>query len=95
MMRRSKLSTTKGRPRGQIIDAVSIRDRPAEVEDRAIPGHWEGDLLTGSRNSHITALVERHSRYTVLAEVAGKDTKSVTEALIREVGKIPANLRKT
>ena len=95
MMRRSKLSTTKGRPRGQIIDAVSIRDRPAEVEDRAIPGHWEGDLLTGSRNSHIATLVERHSRYTVLAEVAGKDTKSVTEALIREVGKIPANLRKT
>jgi len=95
MMRRSKLSTTKGRPRGQIIDAVSIRDRPAEVEDRAIPGHWEGDLLTGSKNSHVATLVERHSRYTVLAKVAGKDTKSVTEALIREVGKIPANLRKT
>jgi IS30 family transposase len=95
MMRRSKLSTTKGRPRGQIIDAVSIRDRPAEVEDRAIPGHWEGDLLTGSQNSHVATLVERHSRYTVLAKVAGKDTKSVIEALIREVGKIPANLRKT
>jgi IS30 family transposase len=95
MMRRSKLSTTKGRPRGQIIDAVSIRDRPAEIEDRPIPGHWEGDLLTGSQNSHIATLVERHSRYTVLAKVAGKDTKSVIEAFVREVSKIPADLRKT
>ena len=95
MMRRSKLSTTKGRPRGQIIDAISIKDRPAEVEGRAIPGHWEGDLLTGSRNSHIATLVERHSRYTVLVKVAGKDSKSVLEALVREVCKIPANLRKT
>lgn len=95
MMRRSKLSTTKGRPRGQIIDAISIRDRPAEVEDRAVPGHWEGDLISGSHNSHIATLVERHSRFTVLARVAGKDTHSVIDALKREVLKIPESLRKS
>lgn len=95
MMRRSKLSTTKGRPRGQIIDAVSIRERPAEVADRAVPGHWEGDLLTGSHNSHIATLVERHSRFTILVQVAGKDTNSVITALTREVNKIPASLKKT
>ncbi len=95
MMRRSKLSTTKGRPRGQIIDATSISERPAEVADRAIPGHWEGDLLTGSHNSHIATLVERHSRFTILVQVAGKDTNSVVTALTREVNKIPASLRKT
>lgn len=95
MMRRSKLSTTKGRPRGQIIDAISIRERPAEVADRAVPGHWEGDLLTGSHNSHIATLVERHSRFTILVQVAGKDTNSVITALTREVNKIPASLKKT
>lgn len=95
VMRRSKLSTTKGRPRGQIIDAVSIRERPAEVADRAVPGHWEGDLLTGSHNSHIATLVERHSRFTILVQVAGKDTNSVITALTREVNKIPASLKKT
>lgn len=95
MMRRSKLSTTKGRPRGQIIDAVSIRERPAEVADRAVPGHWEGDLLTGSHNSHIATLVERHSRFTILVQLAGKDTNSVITALTREVNKIPASLKKT
>jgi IS30 family transposase len=95
MMRRSKLSTTKGRPRGQIIDAVSIRERPAEVAGRAVPGHWEGDLLTGSHNSHIATLVERHSRFTILVQVAGKDTNSVITALTREVNKIPASLKKT
>ena len=95
MMRRSKLSTTKGRPRGRIIDAISISERPAEVADRTIPGHWEGDLLAGSHNSHIATLVERHSRYTILAKVTGKDTNSVITALVREVNKIPTNLKKT
>lgn len=80
MMRRSKASTTKGQPRGQIIDAVSIRERPAEAEDRAIPGHWEGDLISGSDNSHIATLVERHSRYAMLVRVKGKDTASVVDA---------------
>jgi IS30 family transposase len=91
-MRRSRKSTTQGQPRGQIIDAVSIRERPADVEDRAVPGHWEGDLLSGSTNSHIATLVERKSRYIVLVHVAGKDTDSVVGGLTREALKLPENL---
>ena len=89
MMRRGKTATTAGQPRGQIIDAVSISDRPPTVEDRAIPGHWEGDLLSGSGNSHIATLVERHSRYVILVKLAGKDTQSVVNALIHQVRKLP------
>lgn len=92
-MRQSKLATPM--PRGGIIDAVSIRERPAEVEDRAIPGHWEGDLITGANNSHIATLVERRSRFTMLVKVAGKDTASVVTALSRQVRKLPAELRKS
>lgn len=95
MMRRSKFATTEGQPRGRIIDAVSIRERPASVEDRAIPGHWEGDLISGSKNSHIATLVERHSRFTLLVKLEGKDTKSVISALIREVQKLPTELRQS
>lgn len=95
MMRRSKKASSDGQPRGQIIDAVSIRDRPAEVEDRAIPGHWEGDLISGANNSHIATLVERKSRYTMLVKVEGKDTTSVVSALIRQVQNLPAELRQT
>ena len=80
MMRRSRKATTAGQPRGQIVDAVSIRERPAEIEDRAIPGHWEGDLLSGAGNTHV---VERQSRFTMLVRVAGKDTNSVVAALCR------------
>ena len=92
-MRRSKLATAM--PRGGIIDAVSIRERPAEVEDRAVPGHWEGDLITGSNNSHIATLVERHSRFVMLVKVKGKDTTSVVSALSRQVRTLPATLRKS
>lgn len=92
MMRRGKTSTTGGQTRGQIIDAVSIKDRPAEIEDRAIPGHWEGDLITGSGNSHIATLVERHSRYLMLVKVRGKDTKTVVDALVRQVKRLPDGL---
>ena len=95
MMRRGKYSTTAGQPRGQIVDAVSISERPAEVEDRAIPGHWEGDLITGSKNSHIATLVERHSRYVMLVHVAGKDTSSVVNALVRQVKTLPEGLMST
>lgn len=89
MMRRGKTASTEGQPRGQIIDAVSIRDRPASVEDRALPGHWEGDLISGSKNSHIATLVERHSRFVMLVQVAGKDTTSVVSALVRQVKTLP------
>ncbi len=93
MMRRSKRSTTRGQPRGRIIDAVSISERPAEIEDRAIPGHWEGDLISGSNNSHIATLVERQSRYTMLVKLEGKDTDTVVGALIKQVRRLPSELR--
>ena len=89
IMRRGRTATTAGQTRGQIIDAVSIRDRPAEIEDRAIPGHWEGDLMSGARNSHIATLVERSSRFVMLVKVAGKDSDSVVSALIARVQHLP------
>src|SRR5271154_2153798 len=88
-MRRSLHATVSGQSRGQIVDAVSIRERPAEVEDRAIPGHWEGDLLSGAKNSYIATLVERHSRFAMLVKVPGKDTEAVVQALSRHVRKTP------
>lgn len=92
IMRRGRTATTAGQTRGQIIDAVSIRDRPAEIEDRAIPGHWEGDLLSGARNSHIATLVERSSRFVMLVKVGGKDSDSVVGALIQQVQTLPQGL---
>jgi IS30 family transposase len=71
---------------------VSIRERPALVEDRAVPGHWEGDLVSGSNNSHIATLVERHTRYVMLAKVDGKDTETVINALIKQAHKLPKEL---
>jgi IS30 family transposase len=95
MMRRAKSASTAGQPRGQIIDGLSIRDRPAEVDDRAIPGHWEGDLMTGSKNTHMATLVERQSRFTMLVKVPGKDTASVVTALSRHVRTLPRALRRS
>jgi IS30 family transposase len=94
-MRRAKTASTAGQRRGQIIDAVPISARPAEIADRAVPGHWEGDLITGSKNSHIATLVERHSRYTMLVKVKAKDTETVVAAVKRQITKLPAELRKT
>ena len=91
-MRRSKRATTNGQTRGQIVDAVSIAERPASVEDRAVPGHWEGDLLSGAHNTHIATLVERTSRYVQLVRVSGKDTTTVVSALIRAVQRLPDGL---
>src|SRR3984957_8139183 len=88
-IRRSRSAGAKGDRRGQIADLVSIRERPAAVEDRAVPGHWEGDLLSGSKNSHIATLVERHTRYVMLAKVANKDTQTVISALIRQPTTLP------
>ena len=92
IMRRGKTSSTQGQTRGQIVDAVSISERPAEIEDRAIPGHWEGDLLSGGNNTHIATLVERHSRYVLLVRVRGKDTDNVVTALVKQVKRLPAGL---
>jgi IS30 family transposase len=91
-MRRSQHATTAGQTRGQIIDAVSIRERPACIEDRAIPGHWEGDLLAGKSNSHIATLVERQSRFVMLVRLPGKDTSNVVRALTRRVRALPHGL---
>lgn len=95
MMRRSKKASSEGQPRGQIVDAVSIRERPPEVEDRAIPGHWEGDLISGSKNTHIATLVERKTRFTILVKTEGKDTNSVVSAMIRQVQTLPLELRRS
>jgi IS30 family transposase len=94
-IRRSRHSRDSGHHSGQIVDAISIRERPAEIEDRAIPGHWEGDLLGGTNNSHIATLVERHSRFVALVKVPSKDTAAVVAALSRHVRKLPASLRRS
>jgi IS30 family transposase len=94
-IRRSQRTDPNGDRRGQIKDLVSIRQRPAAVEDRAVPGHWEGDLLSGSRNSYIATLVERHTRYVMLAKVANKDTETVISALIKQAKVLPSELYKS
>ena len=91
-IRRSRHASLKRDGLGQITNAVSISERPASIEDRAVPGHWEGDLLAGSRNSYIATLVERQSRYVMLVKVANKDTASVVSALIKQARKLPREL---
>src|SRR6202163_541048 len=95
LIRRSRHSRAGGKSHGQIVDAISISERPAEVEDRAVPGHWEGDLLAGSKNTHIATLVERHSRFVMLIKVSSKDTTTVVAALSQHVGRLPASLRRS
>jgi len=93
-MRQAKAA--KGRHgHGKILDMVSIRERPAEVEDRAVPGHWEGDLLTGTNDTHIATLVERHSRFTMLVKLTRKDSATVVAALAAQIGKLPEELRRS
>lgn len=94
-MRRSRHHTQKTENHGRIVDAISISERPATAEDRAIPGHWEGDLLFGSHNSQIATLVERQTRYVMLVKVAGKDTETVVNALIKNARKLPQELYKS
>jgi IS30 family transposase len=94
-MRRPGAKKSAGDARGQIKDMVSIKQRPASVEDRAVPGHWEGDLLTGPNNSQIATLVERHTRYVMLVKVANKETQTVIPALIRQSRKLPGELKKS
>ncbi len=95
VMRRSRHKTLKGEGLGQITNTVSIRERPAEAEDRAVPGHWEGDLLCGSNNSQIATLVERHTRYVMLVRLKSKDTETVINALIKQAHKLPRELYKS
>ncbi len=94
-MRRSKRSTRHGQGRGQIIGAVPIRERPAEVADRAVPGHWEGDLLVGGKNTQVATLVERRSRFTMLVKLPAKDTDTVVDALRRRIRTLPSEMRRT
>jgi len=91
-MRRSRHHTQKRDGHGRITGTVSIRERPALVEDRAVPGHWEGDLVSGSNNSHIATLVERYTRYVMLAKVNGKGTETEINALIKQAHKLPKEL---
>ena len=94
-MRRSRHYTQKTAIHGQIADAISISDRPASVEDRAVPGHWEGDLVFGSRNSQVATLVERQTRYVMLVKLDGKDSQTVVNALIKNARKLPQELYKS
>jgi IS30 family transposase len=91
-MRRSRHASLKRNGHGQIKNAVSISERPASTDDRALPGHWEGDLIGGMKNSYIATLVELHSRYVILVKVANKDTRSVVSALIRQTQHLPREL---
>ena len=94
-IRRSRHASGKSDGRGSLSDIISIRERPASVEDRAVPGHWEGDLLCGSSNSYIVTLVERHSRYVLLAKVPNRDSASVITALINQAHRLPDELVKS
>jgi IS30 family transposase len=93
-MRQSR-AAPKGEQRGKILDAVSISERPAEANDRSVPGHWEGDLLAGDQRSHIATLVERSSRFCLLVKVASRSTEDVVEALIKQARKLPLELRRS
>jgi len=95
VMRRSRHHTQKTDDHGRIMDTVSISERPASVEDRAVPGHWEGDLLCGSKSSQIATLVERQTRYVILVKVPKKDTETVINALIKHAHKLPQELYKS
>jgi len=93
-MRRPKSHNAKS-GQGHILDMVSIRERPAEVADRAVPGHWEGDLLTGANDTHIATLVERSTRFTMLVKIPRKNTATVVAALAKHIRKLPQELRRS
>ncbi len=94
-MRHSRNASRGRSRRGQIKDAVSIRERPPEAEDRAVPGHWEGDLILGTRNTYVATLVERSSRFVMLVRVGGKDTESVVKALSAQIRRLPKTMMDT
>jgi IS30 family transposase len=94
-VRVARTATRKGQGRGQIVDAISISERPAEVADRAVPGHWEGDLIAGRHNSYIATLVERATRFVILVKVPSKETTTVIPALIRQIKRLPTHLKRS
>jgi len=94
-IRRSLHTGKEQDKRGQIPDMVSISERPASVEDRALPGHWEGDLIAGSKNTYIATLVERHTRYVMLMKVSDSKTETVINALIKHSKRLPNELYKS
>jgi IS30 family transposase len=94
-MRRSRHHTQKSDDRRRIRDAVSISERPAMAEDRAVPGHWEGDLLCGTPGSQIATLVERQTRYVMLVKIPSKETETVIKALIKNARTLPQELYKS
>jgi IS30 family transposase len=94
-MRRPRASTRKGHGQGQLVDIVSISERPPSADDRAIPGHWEGDLLAGTKRSQLATLVERHSRYVLLVRLPARDTATVVHALARRVQRLPTSLKQS
>ncbi len=93
IMRRAKGARSQGMKRSLIADAVSIRERPAEIEDRAVPGHWEGDLLMGSVDTRIATLVERQSRFVMLVRLGAKTSDDVVAALARHVKQLPKQMQ--
>ena len=94
-MRHARAASVHGHHQGQIVDAVTIRERPAQAEDRAVPGHWEGDLLAGVRGSYIATIVERRSRFTMLVKLEDKRTDTVVPAVARQIRKLPRQLRRS
>jgi IS30 family transposase len=95
IMRKSKLASAEAHVRGRIAEALTIRERPAEAEDRAVPGHWEGDLLCGTNGSQIVTLVERQSRFVTLIKVPNREADTVAVALSQHIGKLPASLKRS
>jgi IS30 family transposase len=94
-MRKSKLARSEAQVRSRIAEALTIRERPAEAEDRAVPGHWEGDLLCGANGSQIVTLVERQSRFTTLIKIPNREAETVAAALSRHIRKLPASLKRS
>jgi IS30 family transposase len=95
VVRKSRTTSLKGKGLGSIPDAIPISERPSDVADRAIPGHWEGDLIQGSKNSYIVTMVERHSRFVMLAKISDNKTATVISALIKQARQLPVELYKT
>jgi IS30 family transposase len=94
-MRHGGRQSDRGQGRGKIVDAIPISQRPPEIEDRAVPGHWEGDMLGGTANSWIATLVERQTRFVLLVKLDAKSTGVVIDALTKKVQELPDQLMRS